>query len=79
VKRVAGDDTTEVAAKLVLKTLHWFSDVAAALSSGQKPLKYAIVNGVQASKTMAELDPVGQAWMAHWLEQLTVCCKPHSI
>ncbi len=70
-KRVAGDDTTEVAAKLVVKTFDWFSDVAAALSSGQKPLKYATFNGVQASKTMSELDPMGQAWMAHWLEQLS--------
>lgn len=71
-RRVDGSDNKEVAAKPALKILDWFCDLAAALSSGQTPLKYTTARGVQASKIMADLGPVSQEWMAHWLEQLSL-------
>lgn len=69
-KAVDGNDKAEVAEKPASKILDWFGDVQVALSSGTGGLKYATANGINASWTMRELEPVGEEWLRHRLGQL---------
>jgi len=58
-------DTAELKAKPALKALNFLT-----LMVSRGPFaKCDIEVSLQASKTMAALEPVNQAWMRAWLEQ----------
>ncbi|KAK7885322.1 hypothetical protein LTR67_010500 [Exophiala xenobiotica] len=67
---VDSSDPSEVRSKPALKILDWFVGLEQSLSSGKNQPSFRTVNGPDASKIMAELQPVSEAWMEHWLQSL---------
>ncbi|KAI1621302.1 hypothetical protein EDD37DRAFT_581368, partial [Exophiala viscosa] len=65
---VDSSDPSEVKSKPALKILDWFVGLEQSMSSGRSQPSFRTVNGIEASRIMAELQPVSDAWMEHWLK-----------